>query len=509
MERVNQVNIIQAIKDKDLFLPLFGELTTWKNWLVCLKAIFALPLTEEEREIYFKFTKRTRVPEKLFKEIFLIIGRRGGKSFISAIIGVFLALFKDWSPYLKGGELGWIFVIASDRDQARVVHNHIKYILEEQFRDMIDHETKSQIFLTNNIVIEVRAASWRGVRGYTIVAAICDELGFWRSDESANPGKEIIGALRPGMVTIKESMMIGISTPYARKGVLWDAFHRKYGKNDSRTIVWKAPTLDMNPTVDVEVIKEDMEKDPSFAMAEWYAEFRKDVESPFDPEDIADVTRVGHKQSLPNAGIQYRAFVDPSGGKVDSFTLAIAHEEMGKVILDRLEEVKAPHDPKTVTQRFCRVLKEYNCYQVVGDKFSGNWCANEFRDNGVRYISTEISKSEIYIIFQTMMMSKIVELLDLDRLSTQLQNLERRVHTGGRDTIDHPRGLHDDVANAAAGVAVVIYKNLKIGLNPEYMAQRLPTAQGKEYTSLTSEYEKQAQRVLDKVRGKGEASNGI
>ena len=44
------------------------------------------------------------------------------------------------------------------------------------------------------------------------------------------------------------------------------------------------------------------------------------------------------------------------------------------------------------------------------------------------------------------------ELLDEPRLVAQLCGLERRTARGGRDSIDHAPGRHDDVANAAAGV---------------------------------------------------------
>jgi hypothetical protein len=40
----------------------------------------------------------------------------------------------------------------------------------------------------------------------------------------------------------------------------------------------------------------------------------------------------------------------------------------------------------------------------------------------------------------------------------QLVGLERTTKTGGRDRIDHPRGVHDDVANAAAGALVFAYE---------------------------------------------------
>jgi hypothetical protein len=39
-----------------------------------------------------------------------------------------------------------------------------------------------------------------------------------------------------------------------------------------------------------------------------------------------------------------------------------------------------------------------------------------------------------------------------DRLIAQIVGLERRVSRAGRDSIDHPVGGHDDIANAVAGV---------------------------------------------------------
>jgi hypothetical protein len=45
-------------------------------------------------------------------------------------------------------------------------------------------------------------------------------------------------------------------------------------------------------------------------------------------------------------------------------------------------------------------------------------------------------------------------LLDNPRLLTQIMNLERRTARGGRDSIDHAPGSHDDLANAVAGALV-------------------------------------------------------
>jgi hypothetical protein len=37
--------------------------------------------------------------------------------------------------------------------------------------------------------------------------------------------------------------------------------------------------------------------------------------------------------------------------------------------------------------------------------------------------------------------------------------LERRTSRGGKDSIDHPPGAHDDVANAMAGAMVIAFRN--------------------------------------------------
>jgi hypothetical protein len=51
-----------------------------------------------------------------------------------------------------------------------------------------------------------------------------------------------------------------------------------------------------------------------------------------------------------------------------------------------------------------------------------------------------------------------VALLDSDRLVQQLMSLERRTARGGKDSIDHAPGTHDDVANAVAGALAIAYK---------------------------------------------------
>jgi len=510
------IDVITAIKSKRFLGDQFPKgLSSWVPWMACLKAIFGLSdqMNSKEKDIYFKCTQRSKLPDRPFEEVYLIIGRRGGKSFISALIAVYLAVFRDWSPYLRPGEIGYIPVIASDRDQARVVMNYIKAILTQgQLSPMLARDPlKTQIYLVNNIVIEIRTASDSGIRGYTTVAAICDELAAWKASENySNPSVEILEALRPTQDTVEGSLLIGISTPKVRRGALWEAYDKYYGKDDPYTLVWRAPTFVMNPKFSMDKIKRAMERNPASARAEYYAEFRADIESYLTMEDLQVVTIRNRKAILPRQGIHYKAFVDPSGGKDDSFALAIGHIENNKIVIDRIKEsVPTGHHDwiKRTIDEFCVILKQYGCYQVHGDEFGGQAYGTMFRERGIIYLPTKKpyrTKSEIYSMFAPLVLTQAVELLDNEVLRNQLQSLERTPSADGRDTITHPRGLHDDVANVVAGVASVLYKNIKLRLTPEYRASRLPTTIHHFYSQTpTSEYAKQETRVLEKLRAEG------
>ena len=162
---------------------------------------------------------------------------------------------------------------------------------------LIDRETAEAIDLNNGITIEILTANFRTLRGYTLVAALCDEIAFWRSDESANPDSEIIAAIRPAMATIPGAMLLCASSPYARRGALWEAFRRHFGKLGP-VMVWKADTRTMNPTVPQSVIDEAMESDPASAAAEYGAQFRTDVET-FISREIIDAAVVPGRFELP------------------------------------------------------------------------------------------------------------------------------------------------------------------------------------------------------------------
>jgi hypothetical protein len=93
---------------------------------------------------------------------------------------------------------------------------------------------------------------------------------------------------------------------------------------------------------------------------------------------------------------------------------------------------------------------------VTGDRYAGEWPRERFRLAGITYKLSELNKGEIYRDTLPLLNSGKVELLDLPRLAGQLCGLERRTARGGRDSIDHAPGAHDDIANSAAGALLLV-----------------------------------------------------
>ncbi|MGX7346881.1 terminase large subunit domain-containing protein [Acetobacter pasteurianus] len=447
------MSVLQAMRDPDLFGAEFNS-PSWTAWEAFLAALLGEEMTDEQKTLCHLHTGRTDLPLEAFRRAALICGRRAGKSRVLALLGTCLATLKDYRPYLSAGEVATVGVIAADRKQARTIFRYVRGLISliPEMEAEVTRETDEIIEMAGRrVVIEIGTASFRATRGYTYAAVLCDEIAFWRDDSSANPDEEILRALRPGLATIPGSMLLLASSPYARRGVLWKTFKRYYGQDGATTLVWKAATREMNPEFDVQEEQEAYEEDPAAAAAEYGAEFRSDIASFVAPEVVEACTTVGRYELPRNSQHRYVAFVDPSGGSSDSMTLAIAHQEDECAVLDLVREKKAPFSPESTVVEFCNTLKSYGINSVTGDRYGGEWPREQFRKNGIEYKLSEKVRSDLYRDLLPVLNSGKVELLDIPVLSRQLSGLERRTSRGGKDSIDHAPGGHDDVANAVAG----------------------------------------------------------
>lgn len=440
---------------------------SWESWRTFWKAIFALPFTKADTARFAKHTGNRPRPNKPVLEGWQLIGRRGGKSRNSAAGALYLAVRRDYAGILAPGEKGVIPVIAADRKQARQVMNYLKGMIAlDRFAPFVVRELTASVEFTTGVTIEIATASYRTTRGYTVVGLIADEIAFWRSEDSAEPDAEVLNALRPGMATVPDALLLALSSPYARKGELHRVATETYGQDDPDVLVWNSDTLSMHSTPRlVRYVAKEYERDPVVAASEFgqdgHVVFRSDVEAFIDPEAIVAVTVTDRRELLPeraeNGSLawRYKAFTDPSGGSQDDWTLAIAHWDGMKSVLDLVREVRPPFSPEAVVQDYTVTLKLYGCCEVEGDHYGGEFPRELFRKQGITYSVSDQTKSDIYREVLPAINAAKVVLLDHKRLKAQLCGLERHVARTGQDTIDHAPGGHDDTANAVSGALVL------------------------------------------------------
>ncbi|MHB8811691.1 MAG: hypothetical protein ACYDAE_00310 [Steroidobacteraceae bacterium] len=434
---------------------------SWSTWRIIARLIDgdADKLTGAERETALRLTGRTVLPTVAPREVFIGAGRRGGKSRFGALVATWLAATEY--PQLSAGETAIVAHIAPDKRQAEIDLDYARGIVKgsRSLRAELIGDTADGLEFAHGTRLEVATASYRTVRGRTLAGGIVDESAFLRADDSALPDKELVRALRPGLLTL-HGLLLVISSPHRKLGILYDA-HRKYFANDrqDRGLYIQAATRDLNPGIDEQDIADAMEDDPAAAQSEYLGYFREDLAGFLDDATV-DAAIVTDRRMLARIpGCKYVAFCDPSGGRQDAFTLGIAHQEPppagekrpGRVVLDCLQAVAPPFDPESAVSGIAETLKSYGLRQVHGDQYAGEWVPSMFGKYGITYKPSERTRSELYLECLPLFSQGRVELLDLPVLRTQLLLLERRSRSGGRDSVDHPRGAHDDYANSACG----------------------------------------------------------
>ena len=453
-----KITLRRALEDDNLLGRALAGVS-WENWRALLLAIMGERLTPDELQRFRTLTGRYAPLDARVDEFWGVIGRRGGKSRAIATLASFIATLVDHGGKLTTGERGVVLLIAPDQRQARVLLDYANGILEHSplLKQMIAQRTADTLELTNGISIEVRAASFRRLRGVTTIAVIADEAAFWLSDDaSANADSEILNAVRPSLATTGGLLAV-ISSPHAKRGEVWQNFRRHFGEEgDPRILVAQAASREMNSTLPQSVVDRALTRDYAAASAEYLAQFRNDVAAFVSFEVVDGCVDSDAVERPPETRFRYFGFTDPSGGSSDSMTLAIGHREGTQVIIDAVREVRPPFSPESTVTDFANLLKSYRIGTIFGDRYAGEWPREQFRKHGVTYAVSPRPKSDLFRDLLPLLNASTITLPKHDRLVSQLVGLERRVSRSGRDSIDHGPGQHDDIANAIAGVASIM-----------------------------------------------------
>lgn len=450
-----RISIIDAIRDGNII----GD-TLSAAQEAALKAVYGLRLEGEQLALAQQMAGSAWQPGVEQREAVFICGRRSGKSDkLAANVAIYEAFFRDHS--LSAGETGIVLLLAQNMRQAKVVKGYIEGKIERSpvLRRHVVANRSQELELDNRITIAIHPASFRSIRGLSVVCCICDEIAFWWTEDNyANPDVEVIRAVRPAMATFPYGKLLLVSSPYTMGGVLWDAWRAR--DTDPHTLVWHAPTRLMNPTVPESFLKREQSRDPENFRREYEAEFTEAISSFLPAEAIAACVIKGRTELPPQDGARYCAAVD-AAYKGDAFTLAIAHKDREKktVALDLLAAWQGTRqDPlklSAVMPQIQAICKRYGVYNVLGDQFGAEPLKDAFNRHRLKYDErtfTNQSKADIYATLRTRIMDGSVELLDHEASLKELRGLELENLPGGGIRIGHGRHSrgHDDYADAIA-----------------------------------------------------------
>jgi hypothetical protein len=468
------VTIDRAMSDRLLLGSALGEpASSWAMWRTVLRGAFGLApdgfADPHERAQWECVAANRKPPRRRVRELWCSIGRRGGKSRIAALIGVYIA---TCVPYrVAPGEVPMVLILAASTEQAKAVFAYAKAflatspILSQEIASVTAHEIR----LRSGVIIAVHANSFRSTRGRTLLAVICDEISFWRDETTATPDIETYRAVLPSLATTR-GILVAISSPYRRSGLLWQKFRDHHGQGGDDILCVKGATALFNPTLDAGEIEAQRLADPTGARSEWDAEFRTEITALLDDEVLDRAVDHDRPPELPPQNdCWYRAFVDVASGVGggDHYTIAIGHRSQPSGVngIDAIRGASGKFDPYQVTEAFAKLAREYKITGVTGDHYAAGWVSNAWERAGIAYARSEQTKSEIYLDAAVAFARGLVSLPANARLLRELRLLERTTHRGGRDSVDHARGGHDDYANVAAGCIRLLNDHLGYDLS--------------------------------------------
>jgi hypothetical protein len=434
-----------------------------------LRATYGLALDQAELDIFRRATGREIYEPREHNEATVIVGRRGGKtSRIAAIIAAYEA-YRDHN--LPRGERAYVVLIAPVTKQAQIAFSFIRNLIlgSPPLKKKVLKICKNEIDLDNGITIACYPCSQVTIRGFSVVVAVCDEIGFWRDEvTAANPAEEVLNALRPAMATFAKHKLIKISTPYRKEGALW----RDYQQRAERDyLVWQLPSAEMNPTISSDFLEKERQRDEESFRREYLAEFTDHITGWIGAETLQQcVIESCTERPRVNDAI-YAAASDPAF-KRDDFAFAVAHRSSdGTIILDHTATWTGTGESlgyEWVCREIARILRRFELNTLVGDQHCAAIIQQEFLRLGV--VSKEVTfgtgtRLDIFGNLKHLLIQRKIQLRNEPDLLRQLRGLEEHKTPRGNIDILPSYGTKDDLAVAVA-LAAFQLSNIDLGPTP-------------------------------------------
>lgn len=449
--------ILEACADRDLLNVALSPAQT-----ALLAGIYGLPMPSEEcRALFLEATGRSEyVPGVPFRDVSCLAGRRSGKSTrIASVIAVYEACIAR--HVIPENERGLVEVLAPSVRQARVTFKVILRMIERssKLRNLISNVrtgNEFEIALENGRDIRVLSSNARTIRGDLVVAAILEEACFFQDSDSGQFNlEEILTAIRPALLTLPDSKLIRVSSPWVAIGPMFEDFQKRAERPE--TLAWKLPSWMMNPSINGVLLWLEKKRDEQKFNREYGCEFLEAAGALIPSELIDKAVCRGVPCFAHSNAIHAVAGLDPSSKGTDSFGFALAHKSNdGRIALDYCQQWKPPGagrflDYGTVLPEIFHQMTQYNATRAYSDQICAAALAAEFakKDFEFTQVSTYGTRAaDLYRTVRQLFIAGKVDLPDNPELISQLKKLEEVLSEGGKSVVQARSG-HDDLAVAA------------------------------------------------------------
>lgn len=492
----------QAVVLKTIFQQELDEETKHSVWMEIKDDdgnfdLIPVDMTELDLFEYMTNKKYDVTQIKLKNKINFIIGRRGGKTTLAAMLAIYCAIITNWKPYLQKTPFATVLILSHSKEFSDEVLELIRSFIEaspvlKRLINMKKKNTTSTMNLSipfidedskivySRVQIKVGAASSKTTRGIAACAVICDEIAFWNLDENMKETDEkIMKAVRPATKQFgRKALLIKISSPGIKQGVMYKEF-LKWGKGElpSTYSVFKAPSWVWNTILPKEEFIEEWELDQDGFDTEYRANFVDSLSNFILPEFIDMAMVKGRKFQPPEpkkSPVVYKAAID-AGFKKDTFTFSVVghfENRIKQYVLKGWKGTKKnPVKAKEVAEYARTICKEYGIDEVAADQYSFEPLREIFAQYSVTLVEKPFSltfKKQIYFNLKRLIHSQQMDLLDVEELGKELKELVIEQTGSGQIRIGHPPGGSDDYSDSTAIAAYLAVESAgQLGYNFE------------------------------------------